>query len=73
MVLVTPTRARRARFLQDQLRQLRMCREFGIRDLDGIIAATETLLFVEEQSLAADHLYLTPDGDLVEIPSETYA
>jgi hypothetical protein len=49
-----------------------MCREFGIRDLDGIIAATETLLFVEEQSLAADHLYLTPDGDLVEIPSETY-
>lgn len=70
---MTPARARSARFLQDQLRELRMRHEFGIRNLEGIIAATETLLFVEEQSLAADHLYLTPDGDLVEIPSETYA
>lgn len=44
-----------------------MRREFGIPNLDAIIAATETLLFVEEAALAADNLYLTPDGTLVPI------
>jgi hypothetical protein len=70
---MTPARARRAVFLQSQVRELKMRREFGQKNLDRIIAATETLLFVEEASLAADGLFITPDGVLVEIPEETYA
>jgi hypothetical protein len=70
---MTPTRARRAVYLQNELRELRMRREFGMPHLDGIIDATETLLFVEEAALAADHLFLTPDGALVEIPLEQIA
>jgi hypothetical protein len=65
---MTPARARRAVYLQSELRELRMRREFGIPHLDGIIAATETLLFVEEAALAADNLFLTPEGNLVAIP-----
>lgn len=64
---MTPARARRAVHLQNELRELRMRREFGIPHLDGIIEATETLLFHEEAALAAESLYLTPEGTLVPI------
>lgn len=66
---MTPARARRAVYLQSTLSAYRQLYPENTR----LIAATEDLLFLEEQALAAEGSFVTPDGELVSIPREAFA
>ena len=61
---------RRARYLQLQLQNYKLRKEYGIHGLDAQIAATLTLLMQAEQRLAERGLYLRADGEIVHLPTE---
>ncbi len=68
--MTTASLARRARYLQSQLDQYRLRREFGTPNLDAQIGVTLDLLFIDEQELAARGLYLHRDGRICDLVAE---
>jgi len=68
--VTTPVLRRRAVYLQIQLGNYKLRKEYGIPGLDKQIAATLTLLMQAEQRLAERGLYLTREGDVVQMPRE---
>lgn len=66
--MTTAVLARRARYLQIQLENYRLRKEYGIPGLDEQIRVTKDLLFHAEQRLYERGLYLRGDGELVNLP-----
>jgi hypothetical protein len=66
--VTTAILVRRAKYLQVQVYNYRLRREYGIPGLEERIEATLNLLMLAEENLAERGLYLRSDGEIVNLP-----
>lgn len=68
--MTTAVLRRRALYLQRELGNYELRKEYGIPGLESQIAVTKDLLHITEQKLHERGLYLRRDGTVVEMPRE---
>jgi hypothetical protein len=68
--VTTAVLAHRARYLQLQLENYRLRKEYGIAGLDEQIMVTLDLLMLAEEKLCERGLFLRSDGEIVNMPRQ---